>query len=169
MSRRNVYEKVKREDEVRTFTDVVKIIENELGWAPSWDDPRPTWKVRSIEVGKMKRVIKALERRNRRMKGKFTVANLALTVEVLKRERHAVTSPSGILYHVERALEMQAEEETHTDEAITVQQALAEVEAADLPDVVARAWRTRLVRSQGEAREEAVAEWRAFQQEEAHG
>lgn len=164
---RNVYEKVKREDEVRTFTDVVKIIENELGWAPSWDDPRPPWKIRSIEVGKMKRAIKALERRNRRMKGKFTVANLAMTVDLLRRERHAVTSPTGIIYHVERALEMQAEKETHTDEATTIQQALAEVEASALPDAVRAAWRARLVRAQGEARVAAVEDWHEFQREEA--
>lgn len=170
MSKRNVYESVKRQDEIRTFTDVVKAIENELGWAPSWDDPRPTWKIRSVEISKMKRVIKALEKRNRRLKGQFTVANLAMTVDMLRRERHAVTSPTGILYHVERALEKQADlqEEAPTDEASAVQQALVDVKTADLPDVVRAAWRTRLVRAQGEARAATIAEWREFK-ENPHG
>lgn len=85
------------EFEVRTLTDLVKHIENTLGWCVPWDDPRPLWKVRSIEVGKMKRVIQ----KNPKL---YTMENLLLAVEYLRRKRKPVKAPVGVIYAVEDAL-----------------------------------------------------------------
>lgn len=160
VSKSNV-EMVQHDKPPRTLTDVVKLCENELGWSWSWDDPRPSWKIRSAEVSKMKSVIKKLERENRHLKGKFTVENLLLAIEHMKQEREYIKSPVYVLYHVERALERAAESDDLGDLDTAVQEALSEVAASRLPDDEKANWLRRLNRAQGPGRTDVVQEWRS--------
>lgn len=143
--------------EVKTHTDLIKVIENELGWAPSWDDPRPMWKIRATEVSKMKAVIKKLEREGgKKAKGRYTLENLQIAVEYLKRKKEYIKSPVGVVYAVERALEEAAEEMHESDLDLEVEAAL-KIMRREGDEVNAR----RLTRAQGSARQMVLDEWRA--------
>ena len=142
-----------RSTEVRTLTDLVKYIENTLGWAPSWDDPRPLWKIRAIEVAKIKRAI-----RTQRRPKDYTVANLMVAVEFLRRRNQHIESPVAVVYAVERALKRRADRDS-TDLETAVERAVAEANRLGRDD-----WARRIARATGGARAEVLREW-----EEARG
>lgn len=97
---------VEHEDKpITTATDLVKHIENTLGWLPP--DDVPAWKARQIEAGKINRMMK---------KDRLcTIENLLLATELLRRRRQEVKSPVGVCYFVQEALKATAEAEKVPD------------------------------------------------------
>ena len=135
---------------VRTYVDLVKYIENTLGWTWPWEDMRPPWKIRSIEAGKIKKIAG---------KKGLKVPELVTTVDWMRKERITVESPVGVVYHAERALkEAKKQHETESWET-EVAKAVAEVEASDLPADEKQAWTRRLRRVKGEVALDTVKEW----------
>lgn len=159
MGRRKVFEPMRDETIVRTWTDLLKVVENELGWCPAWDDPRPNWKVRATEVSKLKAVIKKLERENSRMKGKYTVENLLITVEYLKREKELIKSPVYLAYACERALAWHHDARLDDLEA-RVERAKASVRSLFTGPERQR-WLSQLTRARGEPLVELLDELEA--------
>lgn len=143
---------VEDERPVRTYVDLVKYIENTLGWTWPWEDTRPPWKIRAIEAGKLKKLA---------AKHKYTVNDLRRTVDWMRRERIPVTSPAGVIYKVERALRESPAELEIGDLEKAIARTLREVKASDLPDAEKKRWVTRLSRVTGAAAVEAVDEWRS--------
>lgn len=135
--------------EVRTLTDLVKHIENTLGWCPSWNDPRPLWKVRAIEVGKLKRVIAK--------RPDCTMENLLLAVDYLARHRQPVESPVYVAYAVERALKERGRATPRRDLDDELERARASARALPDPDL-RRKWERRLAVAQGAQLREALDE-----------
>lgn len=134
-----------KEHEVRTATDLVKHIENTLGWLPP--DDKPAWKARQIEAGKINRMMKKDKR--------CTIPNLLLAVELLRTRRQEIQSPVGVCYFVEEALKRAAEVE---DQASELNERLAHAKAIEgRPE-----WTRRLERVAGPAATaEVLAEWEA--------
>lgn len=136
---------------VRTYVDLVKYIENTLGWTWPWEDTRPPWKIRAIEAGKIKKVAG---------KRKLKVPDLVTTVDWMRKERITVESPVGVVYFAERALREVAklhEAESWEDE---VAKTIAEVSASGLPESEKTEWTKRLHRVKGDVALETVKEWR---------
>lgn len=130
--------------EVRTATDLVKHIENTLGWLPPDDLPR--WKARQVEAGKINRMMKKDKR--------CTIDNLLLATELLRRRRQEIKSPVAVCYFVEEALRATAVAE-NTPDLIERLEAARAVE--DRPE-----WARRLQRVFGPAAIlETLEEWEA--------
>lgn len=138
---------------IKTSTALVRHIENALGWLPPADDTRPDWKIRSIEAGKINRVIK-------KNKSLYTFDNLLLAVEYCRRKKIEVKAPVGVCYFVEQALAA-AQVGAPTNVQADIARALEEARAAGEDDWVRRLWR-----AQGaSAKAEALEGWR----EHRHG
>lgn len=132
--------------------DFVIHVENTLGWVPEVSDKKPLWKVRAIEAGRIK---KAVEKDPHRL----TRHNLELAVEYLRRKRQPVKSPYGVIYYVDRALEMSNSEPVVSDLA-------AEIAAAKQREFTEAKegweyWVGRFVRAEGSGRLAVLNEWRA--------
>lgn len=154
---RKVFEPTRDKTVVRTHTDLLKVVENELGWCPAWDDPRPPWKIRATEVSKLKRVIKKMEKDNPRLRGEYTIENLLITVEYLKREKEHIKSPVYLAYALERALEW------HHDMRLGDLEARVEAAKVQVRTHLAGAererWLQQLTRARGDALVDLLSEW----------
>lgn len=150
--RRSHFEELPSEEpEIRTMTDLVKHIENTLGWCAPWDDPRPPWKIRAVEVGKLKRVVAKDPKL-------YTMDNLLLAVEYLRRKREPVKSPVGVVYAVERALKELPSLEARPDVQERLERALSVVRG--WPEGPARRrWERRLAVAQGAVLNETLDEF----------
>jgi hypothetical protein len=134
--------------EVRTLTDFVCHVENALGWLPA--GRRPIYLERSMEVAKLKRKIATRPKL-------YTLANLMVTVEWLRRRHMAVSSPAAICWHAERALAEAEVVEVPSDLDAPFNAALVtEMTCTRRHDVD---WVARLTRSSGPARWETYQEW----------
>lgn len=139
--------------EVRTYVDLIKYVENTLGWTWPWEDTRPPWKIRAIEAGKIKKLAQ---------KRRVTVPELAETVNWMRKERITVKTPTAVMFYVERALkERVSKEEAFTDVEREVAETVVEIKASDLPEQEKKKWLTRMHRVRGPAAAEAVVEWRS--------
>lgn len=137
---------------VKNYVDLVKYIENTLGWTWPWEDTRPPWKIRSIEAGKIKKVAQ---------KRKLKVSDLVTTVDWMRVNRMPVESPVGVVYFVERALKEVGKEQRIDDVEQAVAATLREVEQSNLPEARKREWSGRLRRVRGVAALDLVGEWRS--------
>lgn len=143
---------VEDERPVRTYVDLIRHIENTLGWTWSWEDTRPPWKIRSIHAG----IVKKLAAKHR-----YTVADLAETVDWMRRERIAVSAPAGIIYFVKDAQKAKPAVLSTGDVEDAIGRTIQEVRASDLSAAEKKRWVTRLSRATGAAAVEALDEWRA--------
>jgi hypothetical protein len=144
------------EDDARpkNYVELVKYIENTLGWTWPWEETDPPWKLRAAEAGKLKRAAK----KGVRGKRNLTVEDLVLTVDWMRRERITVQAPVAILYYVERALKAQTDSLEVGDLEQATIDVMREVEASNLPEEDKKEWARRLRRVAGWS---AVEEWRA--------
>lgn len=143
-------EETKDSTSVRNFTDLIRHIENTLGWAPNWDDPRPAYKIRAIEAGKLKKICQ----RNPKL---YTLENLLVAVEYLRRRKQEVTAPAGVCFVVERALEEVQREDEISD--LEAQRERALTEAMSLPGPDRDRWVRQLSRANGAPLAELIKEW----------
>lgn len=125
-------------------TAFVQLVENKLGWQPPATAVH--YKRYQAEAAKVKRKIAT----NPEL---FTWRNLQLAVELLWRERQSRT-PIGVFAHVERAVQMAAEDEV--DVEVEIRKATLFEEMRGDP----AGWVTRFARAVGPYRAEALAEWR---------
>lgn len=152
MSKKSRFEELRDDTRVRTSTDLVKHIENTLGWCQPWDDLRPAWKVRSIEAGKINRAIK----RNPKL---YTMENLLLAVEYLRIRKQPVKSPIGVIYTVEKAIKEMPKPEKVTDLAAARERALERVrDRYPLNHPERGRWIRRLQNSKGQVFLDALEE-----------
>jgi len=157
---RKVFEPARDETVVKTYSDLLKVVENELGWCAAWDDPRPPWKIRATEVSKLKRVIQKLERENVSLRGKFTIENLLVVVEYLKREKDHIKSPVYLAYALERSLEWYHDQRLgHLEER--VERAKRQV-STHLEGIERETWMRKLTRARGDQLVELITEWEGF-------
>lgn len=148
----------KDEVEPRNYVDLVKYIENTLGWTWPWEVTDPPWKVRAVEAGKLKKA--AAKTKVRGLK-KVTVADLKRTVDWMRAERITVKTPMAVTYYIEKALKAQTDELTITDIDEAIARTLVEVEKdPGLTDAERKSWLGRLRRVRDSAAVEAVDEWR---------
>jgi hypothetical protein len=138
----------------KNYVELVKYIENTLGWTWPWEETDPPWKLRAAEAGKLKRVAK----KGVRGKRNLTIEDLKLTVDWMRRERITVQSPVAIIYYVERALKAQADSLEVGDLEQATIDAIREVQASNLSDDEKQDWVRRLRRVAGWS---VVEEWRA--------
>lgn len=131
-------EAVKPPGEVSTWSDVVVHVSNTLGWAPSWDDPRPLWKIRGNEASKLKRVA---ERR------RVTIEDAVAAVEHLRQRRRTVDSPVQVVFAADDLKKAASPPPEGAELDAQVQSILAEVRASDLPDGRKRLWERRAARA----------------------
>lgn len=130
-------ETVPEPGQVRTWSDVVTLVSNTLGWAPSWEDPRPFWKIRGNEASKLKR---AAERR------KVTVQDAVNAVEYLRQRRKTVDSPVYVIFAAEDLKKVSIPpQEADLDAA--VREVIGQVRGSDLPDGQMRLWERRAARA----------------------
>ncbi len=134
-------------------TQLLRLIENQLGWDP-YDDPDVApYKRRSTEAAKINRKVK-------RKPDLYTWRNLATTVAYCHNKDIRLDTPMGLFFHVDAAMEDTKVVDVvvdGTDEAIAAAVALERV--SDAPD--SQEWERRLLRATGNARSEVLAEWRA--------
>lgn len=129
-------------------TQFVVMVENYLGWRPKGEGP--TWKLERKAAAQVKRMIAT----NPEL---FTWDNLRIAIALLRREKRAAT-PLGVFFHVERALEVVADEES--DLEMDIRDAMTIEAGRGDPD----GWVERFSRAVGIYRGEALAEW-----QEVHG
>lgn len=139
----------------RTATDVVVMVENQLGWDPNVlvTQERPLWRVRAVEAGKLNAAMKRQPRT-------VTLENLGRAVDYCRRHKIEVKSPYGVVYHIKDALAevvqppraSNAEVEAGMEAAIRREQQRGDAESAE--------WVARLTRAVGPAREDLLNEWR---------
>lgn len=85
---------------VKNATQLLLLIENQLGWVPQYDDEtKPLWKARAIHAGRINKKIKE----NPKL---YTWANLELAVELIRRKREIIRGPLAVFFWVEEALEL---------------------------------------------------------------
>lgn len=127
-------------------TQYCKLVEVRLGWeAPAGGERR-----RYIaEAGKVARAIA-------KNPALYTWDNLALTVELLHREKKA-RSPLGVFAHVERALDLSLDNDGDIEVEIRAATWI-ENEAGD-----PNGWAVRFARTEGAYRRIALDEWKATQ------
>jgi len=133
------------------------MIENRLGWDPyevARTKGEPVFKVRAMEAGKFNAAMK-------RKPKLITLANLALAVDYAVRHDEEITSPYGVVYLVQKALDEQTGDAPRTgvdsdfelefDEAVALEQ--------ELGDERSPYWLGRFARVVGPARKEVLVEW----------
>lgn len=130
--------------------DLVLGCENRLGWTPTTRG-RPFHVARGIEVGKLKKAM-AQDPTH------CTIENLALALEWSWRHRKQVSSPVGLIYRIDAALERAPEVDCTTDLGAAVQRAVDHELALDRPDALE--WIYRLTRSFGTFRADVLTEWK---------
>lgn len=131
-------------------TEFCEHVENTLGWEPTVKDGDPKWKRYMVEAAKLNRKVKS-------DKDLYTWDNLLLTVEWLRRKRKA-TTPTGVCWHVEKALKEAAVPDPLNDHLTAlVFSAITEAMVAGEPD-----WVEKLARATGSARTEALTDWKTF-------
>lgn len=145
----------------RTATDIVVLCENVLGWLP--DPTKELWRERSVHAGRLKRAM---------AKHGYTIEQLELAVEFCRRRKEAVKTPAGLVFKVQRALEMANEPETKTtfegQDWVTVK---PETDLSTLVDEAiswehmhedhfSLGWITRLARAVGDYRLDVLKEWK---------
>lgn len=134
--------------EVRTNVDFVRHVENTLGFV--LDPDKPAWRSRSIEASKVKR-------KRAKDPEKYSMRNLLLTVEYLRRNKREVKSPAAVCWLVDEALEhVLTDEPSDLDSqiatAIETERTFGDQESGE--------WIGWLSRARGPARAEVLASWR---------
>ena len=125
---------------------VIRVIESRLGWAPANSDPH---KARGLEVMKLK--CAAVKN------PAVTPENLRLAVEYCVRKRVHIGEPLELIRWIRQALELAVAPETVTDLDSRVRAAIELESARGGAD--SEYWVGRLVRAQGDARADVLAEW----------
>jgi len=139
----------------KNVTDIVILTENTLGLThpdmTKTGRPIPLFKARAAAAGALKR--KMAERPNL-----YTLHNLELTVEYLRRKRKPVRSAAALCWIVEDALRFANEAEQKSELSTTVETATSWLLAhPEFPQQTL--WMRRLTRAQGSQREETLAEF----------
>lgn len=134
--------------EIRTNVDFVRHVENTLGFV--LDPDKPAWRSRSIEAGKLKR-------KRAKDPEKYSMRNLLLTVEYLRRNKREVKSPAAVCWLVDEALEhvltdTPSDLDSQIATAIETERTFGGQESED--------WIRQLSRTRGPARAEVLADWR---------
>lgn len=126
----------------------VEHCEQTLGWSPN---PRA-----GLSRGRRAAAEKLLTRMKQNL-ALFTWPNLHLAVELLRRRRTTIGSPSAVCLYVDEAVRKAVEPVVRIDVAARVERAADYEQANRLPDW--QHWYGRLVRARGDAREQLVTEW----------
>jgi hypothetical protein len=134
---------------LKTITDFVIHVENQLGWTPN--ESQPLHKVRGIEVAKLKR--KIAEKPTL-----YTWRNLLIAVEYCRRKQIRVASPVAVCWKVEKALKEIGPEAPVSPVAERIQKAIAWEHEHDLSGK--DDWVSMLTRAAGDAREHVLADWK---------
>jgi len=129
--------------------DFVIHCENVLG--TSYPTNQPLWQGRALEAKKLK----AKMVKNPQL---YTWENLTLAVEYLRRRRQAVASPVVACWYVKPALGEAPTPEPARPLGDLIDEALADEQMQRLHGW--QQWVSRLVRAQGDVRQEVYDEWR---------
>ncbi len=132
--------------EIRTPTDVVTLVENQLGC--ELPTTAPGWKIRGIEAGKLKRQMAKDDR--------CTIHNLVLAVEYCRRRALTPRTPAGICFYVEKALERASTTDEHD-----LDREIREAVTVELGRDDGSRWVSQLTRARGPARVEVYEQWRS--------
>lgn len=138
------------------YVELVKYIENTLGWTWNWEDTRPAWKIRAEQAGRIKKAAKKGVRGKRNLE----VADLVATVDWMRERRITVEHPAAILYYVERALKDARDDGVASPTLVNRETALAEIQDSDGSDEVKVEWTRRVTRAGPGALADVLAEWR---------
>ena len=139
----------------RTATELLLLVENQLGWDPNEQatEKTPVWKVRAIMAGRLNRAIKKEDH--------VSLENLALALDYCIAEKKTITSPFGLVVMIRDALKWDREGEQPTvvtdlegeyEAAIAAEQANGDDQSA--------AWLGRFMRAQGPSRHLLLQEWK---------
>jgi hypothetical protein len=129
-----------------TEYELVLRAENTLGWtAPAG---MALWKARRNEVAKLKKAM---------TKAGVSIDDVAVALELARREHYKITSPAALVWKVEEARERAAAPVVVSDIAQQIQDAIDFEMDAQLPGW--EQWVTRLSRCSGYARSDVFTEW----------
>lgn len=139
---------------IRNLTELVVLVENQLGWLPP--EHLPTWKARSVEISKIR---KKLGLKKGEEVSREVLDRLETTVLFLQHERETVRSPVGVLYWVDAAHRGQEAPAPARPLDELIESALRQELAATRPGW--EEWAGRLSRAFGDFRQEVYDAWLA--------
>lgn len=139
-------------DTPKTDAELFDYLHAAFGWG-TYDDLAvrdvPWWKVRGQEIGKIKRS---------RFKRKIPIATLVLTADFCVRHHITVRNITSLYRHIYDA-EVEQRLLKRTAESVALDDLIAEAVAHERASG-GSAWMDRLLRAQGAARKEVLAEWK---------
>lgn len=136
-----------------TLLEIVEACENQLGWAPPYQDSVPPFQTRALEVYKLKKAMAKPE-----FQQVATPRNLALALEFSRRRQLSITSPVGLLYRIADALAYADTSPEATPIAVQIAAAVRWEQAHD--DDQSLRWIHRLVRAAGPGQIDVLTEWK---------
>lgn len=133
---------------IRQATELVTLVENQLGWNPQPRRGMPPSKVKDLEARKL-----ALEAAK---DPRYTYPHLQAAIYYLHRQEKTVRFPWAVTYYVEKAI-ADVEPEVTTPVGDRIDAAIAQERSLEHPGW--ETWTSRLTRCTGQFRTAVLEEW----------